>query len=149
MSTDLARMTAEIVAAQLTTTPMAAEEVPGFMLKVRDQLIRIAEEDEGEKDGVRSIHPDALAPGLIDERWPGVYRDRIVCLDDGRSVKLLRSYLTKRYRMTGDEYRRRWRLPADYPFAPPDYVVIKRAAAQAGGLGTKVRANRERVAPAA
>lgn len=139
MSTDIARMTAEIVAAHLTTTPLPSDEVTGFMLKVRDQLLRIAQEDDG-CSGARRIHPDALRPGLIDERWPGVYADRIICLDDGREVKLLRSYLTKRYGMKDVDYRRRWNLPSDYPFSPPQYTQSKRDEAQAGGLGTRVRA---------
>lgn len=142
MNTDIARMTAEIVAAHLTRTALPTEEVTAFMLKVRDQLLRIAQEDDG-SCSMRRIHPDALRPGLIDERWPGVYVDRIICLDDGREVKLLRSYLTKRYGMKDVEYRRRWNLPSDYPFSPPEYAQAKRSEAQAGGLGTRVRGRPE------
>lgn len=143
MTIELARMTAEIVAAHLTTTPMPPSEVPGFMLTVRDQLLRISDATSYEPDASRSIPTEAVQDGLLDERWPGVYSDRVVCLEDGRPVKLLRSYLTKRYRMTADDYRRRWRLPADYPFTPPEYVALKRDAAKVSGLGTRVRATRE------
>jgi predicted transcriptional regulator len=144
MTIELARMTAEIVAAHLTTTPMPPSEVPQFMLTVRDQLVRISDEAPATDAVPRTVPSEALEDGLLDERWPGVYKDRIVCLEDGKPVKLLRSYLTKRYRMTADDYRRRWRLPADYPFTPPEYVTLKRDAAMVSGLGTRVRASRER-----
>lgn len=75
---------------------------------------------------------------------PTVYRDKLICLEDGAEVKLLRPYVEKRFGLTFAEYMDKWHLPDDYPTAPPAYLEAKRAAAKASGLGVTTRAKREK-----
>jgi predicted transcriptional regulator len=70
--------------------------------------------------------------------------DYIVCLEDGRKLKMLKRHLKTAYNMTPDEYRERWGLPADYPMVAPSYANQRSALAKAIGLGTR----RPPVAPA-
>src|SRR3546814_2510049 len=65
--------------------------------------------------------------------------DYIVCLEDGRKLKMLRRHLMTRYGMTPDDYRAKWGLPADYPMVAPAYTEKRRALAKEIGLGTKGR----------
>ena len=140
MTMELAKMTAEVVKAHLSTTPMPSGEVPAFMKRVQEELSSIASDVTGPDDGARPALPaEATGEGLVDDRWPGVFADRVVCLEDGRPCKLLKSYVSRKYGMTPDEYRRRWRLPADYPFTPADYAASKRSAALDAGLGRTIR----------
>ena len=65
--------------------------------------------------------------------------DYIVCLEDGRKLKMLKRYLRSRYDMSPDEYRRRWSLPADYPMVAPSYTERRSEFAKKIGLGKGVR----------
>lgn len=78
------------------------------------------------------------------EIHPSVFPDHLICLEDGQSVTLLRSYIKKRFGLTPTEYVEKWNLPDEYPMSPPEYIAKKRKAALKGGLGRKVRANREK-----
>lgn len=64
-----------------------------------------------------------------------VKQDYIVCLEDGKKLKLLKRYLKSHYGMTPEEYRRKWGLPADYPMAAPNYSEDRRQMARRIGLG--------------
>ena len=63
--------------------------------------------------------------------------DHIVCLEDGKKLKMLKRHLMTRYGMTPDTYRAKWSLPADYPMVAPDYAAQRRSLAMKIGLGTK------------
>ncbi len=63
--------------------------------------------------------------------------DHIVCLEDGKKLKMLKRHLMTRYGMTPDAYRAKWSLPADYPMVAPDYAAQRRSLAKKIGLGTK------------
>src|SRR3546814_9397757 len=65
--------------------------------------------------------------------------DYIVCLEDGKKLKMLRRHLMTAYNMTPDEYRAKWDLPKDYPMVAPNYAETRRTLAKAIGLGTKGR----------
>lgn len=75
-----------------------------------------------------------------------VKKDHLVCLEDGKKVKMLKRYLMTNYGLTPDQYRAKWGLPADYPMVAPDYSERRRALAQEIGLGTKGRAARKTAA---
>ena len=66
-----------------------------------------------------------------------VHDDHIICLEDGRKLKLLKRYLESRYKMTPDEYRRKWGLPPDYPMAAKSYSRERSEMARRNGLGRK------------
>ena len=63
--------------------------------------------------------------------------DHLVCLEDGRKVKILKRYLATRYNLTPDQYRQRWGLPKDYPMVAPAYAARRSAMAKEFGLGRK------------
>ena len=63
--------------------------------------------------------------------------DYIVCLEDGRRLKMLKRHLKTAYNMSPDEYRERWGLPADYPMVAPNYAARRSALAKEIGLGSK------------
>src|SRR3546814_4955019 len=65
--------------------------------------------------------------------------DYIVCLEDGKKLKMLRRHLMTHYGITPDEYRAKWNLPKDYPMVAPNYAETRRALAKQIGLGTKGR----------
>lgn len=67
--------------------------------------------------------------------------DYIVCLEDGRKLTMLKRYLQTRYGMTPQQYRQKWKLPADYPMVAPNYADRRRDLAKAMGLGQKVKAS--------
>ncbi len=80
---------------------------------------------------------------------PTVFPDYLICLEDGKRVKLLRAYVRKNFDLEFHEYIDKWNLPTDYPTAPASYVEAKRKMAKATGLGVTTRANREKGAAAA
>ncbi len=66
-----------------------------------------------------------------------IQRDYLVCLEDGKKLKMLKRYLKARYDMTPKEYRARWDLPADYPMVAPSYAKLRSDFARKTGLGRK------------
>ena len=69
--------------------------------------------------------------------------DYIVCLEDGKKLKMLKRHLMTHYSMTPDDYRRKWGLAADYPMVAPNYAEQRRTLAKSIGLGTKRRRTRK------
>lgn len=63
--------------------------------------------------------------------------DFIICLEDGKKFKSLKRHLATHYKMTPDQYREKWGLPADYPMVAPNYSIARSQLAKASGLGTK------------
>lgn len=68
-----------------------------------------------------------------------VHADYIICLEDGKKLKMLKRYLRSTYNMSPDEYRKRWGLPADYPMVAPNYAARRSEFAKKIGLGKGVR----------
>jgi predicted transcriptional regulator len=68
--------------------------------------------------------------------------DFIVCLEDGKKLKMLKRHLMTHYQMTPEQYRQKWNLPADYPMVAPNYAEQRRSLAKKIGLGTKRRKTR-------
>lgn len=105
---------------------------------------------EPEFEGLDPWLCERISPGIArrlnraESIHPSVYPDKIICLEDGKEVKLLRSYVEKHFKLNEEEYRCKWRLPDDYPMAPPVYIENKRKLAAAAGLGRAVRANKEK-----
>lgn len=75
---------------------------------------------------------------------PTVYDDKIICLEDGSEVKLLRAYVRKNFGLEFHEYLDKWRLPDDYPTAPPAFIENKRRLAKQRGFGVTTRAHRKK-----
>ena len=128
---DLLRLGAHIVAAYVSRNAVSADAVGDIIRSVHQTLEQLA-------------HAPAAAPS--DERpkpavpiGRSVQHDYIVCLEDGKKLKMLKRYLRSRYSMSPDEYRRRWGLPPDYPMVAPAYAARRSDFAKKIGLGRGVR----------
>ncbi|MDB5475617.1 MAG: transcriptional regulator [Phenylobacterium sp.] len=127
---ELLRIGAEIVAAYVSRNVVAVDAVPDIIRSVHQTL-------EGITRG---------APPAIEERpkpavplGKSVQHDFIVCLEDGKRLKMLKRYLRSRYNLSPDEYRRRWGLAPDYPMVAPAYAARRSDFAKKIGLGRGVR----------
>ena len=120
------KMTAEIVSAYLRNNVLPATQVPEIIRSVYETLNGLnsqqgAEEQEQQKPAVpirRSVRPDY-----------------IVCLEDGKKLKMLKRYLRTTYDMTPEQYRAKWDLPPDYPMVAPNYAAQRSEFAKKIGLG--------------
>jgi predicted transcriptional regulator len=127
---ELMRMTSEIVASFVSNNPVTAESLPDVIRSVYRTVSGLA---------------GAAAPKAEDKPRPAVpvgksvTNDYIVCLEDGRKLKMLKRYLRSSYNMTPDDYRKRWGLPADYPMVAPAYAARRSEFAKKIGLGKGVR----------
>ena len=130
----LAALTAELVAAYVRGNTLPAADVPGLVESVYRALQKIAEgEDE----------PTNLPRPAVPIR-KSVTPDHIICLEDGKKLKILKRYLRARYRMTPEEYRARWGLPPDYPMVAANYAAQRSEMAKRIGLGHRSRGGRRR-----
>ena len=104
---------------------------------------------------IRTVHEALKSPGQAAAKpepavsiKQSVKPEYIVCLDDGKKLKMLKRHLRTAYNMSPDEYRKRWGLPSDYPMVAPKYAAVRSELAKKIGLGrkagSKVRAGRVR-----
>ena len=123
-------MTSEIVTSFVSNNAVSAESLPDVIRSVYRTVSSLAGSPEGRAD-------EKLKPAVPVSKSVGT--DYIICLEDGRKLKMLKRYLRSRYDMSPDEYRRRWGLPADYPMVAPAYTERRSAFAKKIGLGKGVR----------
>jgi len=124
----LVTLTADIVAAHVSNNSVAISDVPIVIRSVHEALAGL---------GVKA-EPEVKQEPAVSIR-ASVKPDHIVCLEDGKKMKMLRRHLATEHDMTPDEYRAKWNLPNDYPLVAPNYAEKRRALAKAIGLGTKGR----------
>lgn len=126
---DLLFLTAEIVSAHVSNNTVTEKNVPCLIKGVYDAL-----ENAGSCvcDDVTCSASSAVPAVPIAE---SVQDDFIVCLEDGKQLKMLKRHLKTAYNMTPDEYRARWNLPADYPMVAPSYAKRRSTLAKKIGLG--------------
>jgi predicted transcriptional regulator len=123
---DLLSLTVDIVAAQASQSSMRSADVPGFIQTVFDTLTALASDEPA---------PTELTPAVPIKK--SVTDDYIVCLDDGKRLKMLKRHLMTAYGMTPAEYRARWGLAADYPMVAPSCARKRQELAKKIGLGRK------------
>ena len=126
---DLLMYTTEIVSAYFTNNTVASDDIPKVIENVFQSLSNVNAES--------SILADRPQPAVPIKR--SVTPDYIVCLEDGKKLKMLKRHLKTAYNMTPEEYRERWGLPADYPMVAPNYAARRSELAKDIGLGTKGR----------
>ena len=124
---ELLEMTADIVASFVSHNPVASTALPDLIRTVHATMTDIAADKPSE-----APRPDPAVP--ISK---SITPDHIICLEDGRKLKMLKRYLRSRYDLTPDEYRARWGLPIDYPMVAPNYAKRRSAFAKEIGLGRK------------
>jgi len=124
----LVTLTADIVAAHVSNNSVAISDIPLVIRSVHDALAGLG----------NSETPEVKQEPAVSIRT-SVKPDYIVCLEDGKKLKMLRRHLMTHYNMTPDDYRAKWDLPKDYPMTAPNYAEKRRELAKAIGLGTKGR----------
>jgi predicted transcriptional regulator len=127
MKETLITLTSDIVAAHVSNNDVAVTDVPALITNVYAALAAL-----GEAAPVVENKPEPAVSIRA-----SVKPDYIVCLEDGKKLKMLKRYLRTNYNMTPEEYRARWGLPADYPMVAPNYAETRRDLAKKIGLGRK------------
>ena len=129
---ELLTLTSKIVAAHVARNSVAVAELPNLIQQVFGTLSGVGGEPVGS--------PERPQPAVSVKR--SVTDEYIVCLEDGKRLKMLKRHLKTAYDMTPEQYRERWNLPADYPMVAPKYALARRELAKKIGLGTKRRKSR-------
>jgi predicted transcriptional regulator len=126
---DVLRWSAEIVAAYVAQNNLPAAGVAELIRSVHGALSNVGQAPETE--------PERRKPAVPISR--SVQHDFIICLEDGKKLKMLKRYLRSHYDMSPEDYRRKWGLPADYPMVAPVYAARRSDFAKKIGLGRGVR----------
>ena len=126
-SETLITLTSDIVAAHVSNNSVSADEVSNLITNVYSALSGLGQQPVAEEP------PPEPAVSVRASVKP----DYLVCLEDGKKLKMLRRYLRTNYNMSPEEYRERWNLPADYPMVAPNYAETRRELAKKIGLGRK------------
>ena len=121
-------LTTKIVASHVANNSVVAGDLPKLIQQVFEALSNVAS---------AAASPDRPRPAVPVKR--SVTPDFIVCLEDGKKLKMLKRHLKTSYGLTPNEYRERWGLPMDYPMVAPNYAAQRSALAKKIGLGTKPR----------
>lgn len=129
-SDEILRMTADIVASFVSNNPVTSENVPELIRNVHRAVLGIATE---------SVDRPVEKPKPAISVQKSYTDDYIICLEDGKRLKMLKRYLKSKYKMSPEDYRRRWNLPADYPMVAPAYARRRSDFAKSIGLGRGVR----------
>ena len=126
---DILALTADIVAAHIARNNVATDILPELIRSVHRSLL----------DTANPPAPVADKPSPAVPVKKSVFPDYIVCLEDGKKLKMLKRHLSTSYNMTPDQYRERWGLPSDYPMVAPNYAERRSTLAKQIGLGTQGR----------
>lgn len=127
-SSELLELTVDIVSSHVSNNSVALTDLPEVIKQVHATLSELA----GKKISEDNKRPE---PAIAIKK--SVTPDYIVCLEDGKKLKMLKRHLKTNYDMSPEEYRERWGLPADYPMVAPNYAKHRSALAKQIGLGTR------------
>ena len=123
---DVLGLTAKIVSAHVGHNAVSADALPALIQAVFRTLATAGEVE---------AEPEAQVPAVPIKR--SVFPDFIICLEDGKKLKMLKRHLMTSYDMTPDQYRAKWGLPHDYPMVAPSYAGVRSTLAKSVGLGRK------------
>lgn len=123
----LITLTSDIVASHVSNNDVAVADLPGLITNVYNALANLGE----------TVVVEELKPQPAVAIRNSVKPDYIVCLEDGKKLKMLKRYLRTNFDMSPEDYRARWGLPADYPMVAPNYAEKRRDLAKKIGLGRK------------
>ena len=126
---ELLEYTTEIVAAHVSNNTVAVPDLPDLIQQVYRTLASV--------ESTSSAMQARPEPAVAIKK--SVTADYIVCLEDGKKLKMLKRHLKTAYNMTPDEYRERWGLASDYPMVAPSYAAQRSTLAKKIGLGTRAR----------
>ncbi|HRQ61710.1 MAG TPA: MucR family transcriptional regulator [Alphaproteobacteria bacterium] len=126
---EMLKLTSQIISSYVSHNTVKADDLPGLI----DTVFKTLSNMNGD------------TPAMADRPQPAVpikksvMPDYIVCLEDGKKLKMLKRHLKTAYNMTPEDYRDRWGLPADYPMVAPNYAKQRSRLAKDIGLGTRGR----------
>jgi predicted transcriptional regulator len=126
---NLLELTAEIVSAHVSNNSVPLSDLPGLIQQVYATLAGV---------GRVPAPPEKPQPAVPVKK--SVHPDYIICLEDGKKLKMLKRHLKTAYNLSPEQYRERWQLPPDYPMVAPNYAKHRSSLAKKIGLGTKPRA---------
>ncbi len=132
---DMLRMTTEVVSAYVGNNMLAPAQIPDVIKTVFGSLADLSAQG-------RAGDQEPLKPAVPIRR--SITPDFIICLEDGKKLKMLKRHLRTNYGMTPDEYRAKWSLPADYPMVAPNYAKQRSEFAKRIGLGRKTQGRRKK-----
>lgn len=124
---ELISLTADIVSAHVSKNSVPTGDLPGLITSIHEALAQLGQ-------------PAAVETPKLEPAVPirsSVKNDFIVCLEDGKKLKMLKRYLRTNFNMTPEEYRAKWGLPRDYPMVAPAYAETRKELAVKIGLGRK------------
>ncbi len=128
MSDNLLGLTSEIVAAHVSNNSVSATELPALIEQVYSTLANVSHNPAVDES-------DQPIPAVPIKK--SITPDYIICLEDGKKLKMLKRHLKTSYDMTPEEYKERWGLPSDYPMVAPNYAKQRSKLAKKIGLGTR------------
>ena len=125
---ELLRMTAEIVAAYVSYNTLTSQELPGVIKTVNRALVELQTAETHAAE-------EKQKPAVSIKR--SIHNEYLICLEDGKKLKMLKRYLRTKYSLSPDEYRQKWGLSADYPMVAPNYSKQRSNFAKTIGLGRR------------
>jgi predicted transcriptional regulator len=126
---ELLEHTTEIVAAHVSNNPVAVNDLPELIRQVYTTLSQVD----------AAITPQAEKPQPAISIKKSITPDYLICLEDGKQLKMLKRHLKTAYDMSPETYREKWGLPHDYPMVAPNYAAQRSSLAKKIGLGTRAR----------
>lgn len=122
---DLLELTAKVVANHLSNNTVDVKDIPGLIRQVYKTMEQLNGSNASLTPSVQPAVPikDSIKP------------DYIVCLEDGKRLKMLKRYLRTKYQLSPEDYKKRWGLPPDYPLVAPNYALKRQQLAKSIGLG--------------
>ena len=130
-NTNVLGLTAQIVSAHVANNAVSPDALPSLIQEVFKTLSGVG------KEPVQAEKPQPAVPVK-----KSIFPDYIICLEDGKKLKMLRRHLKTAYNLSPDQYRDRWGLASDYPMVAPNYASHRSSLAKKIGLGTKPRARK-------
>ena len=122
---DILKLVTEIVSAYVSKNPVPADQLPAIIKNVHATLGGFA--------GAANDRALPRAPAVPVKK--SVHADYLICLEDGKKLKMLKRYLRSRFKLSPSEYRERWNLPPNYPMVAPNYAKTRSDFAKKIGLG--------------
>jgi predicted transcriptional regulator len=126
---ELLSLTSNIVAAHVSNNSVAVADLPALIRDVYTTLANVG--------GAVAKEPERPTPVVPVKK--SITPEFLICLEDGKKLKMLKRHLKTAYNMSPEEYREKWGLPADYPMVAPNYAKQRSRLAKQIGLGTRPR----------
>ena len=123
---EILRLTVDVTVSYLNKNSLPASEVPSFMHLIHSSLTKLRS-NEIIKENQQLKPAVSIRKSITDKH--------LVCLEDGKQLKMLKRHLRTAYNLSPEEYRAKWNLPSDYPMVAPGYAAQRSAFAKKIGLG--------------